>query len=151
MTKDDRNFNFETVQKRENPRINAISSPRRLSRNDPVEKRCHASVAATRASRTRSATGRRSHRPPRRHRFGLKPIHKTGGDRKRFGAEINHVKERSAERVSRSPGDVYCIIINYYNMSTRKFGFDICRSKHFNPGWTLVDTATKLAPSAKVV
>jgi hypothetical protein len=40
-------------------------------------------------------------------------------DGKRFGDEINHVKERSAEPVSCSPGDVCCIIINYYSISTK--------------------------------
>jgi hypothetical protein len=66
----------------------------------------------------------------------------TSGE-KRFGDEINYVKERSAERVSRSSGDVYCIIIHYYDMSTKKFkNYKISRNKHLNPGWTTATMAT---------
>jgi hypothetical protein len=40
-------------------------------------------------------------------------------DGKRFGDETHHVKERSAEPVSRSPGDACCII--NYNYNTASF------------------------------
>jgi hypothetical protein len=116
LTKDDQNFNFETVQKSKIPEFNAHSSQWRLSRNDavktavPCPSSCDAPSQRVKATPRRPADGpnptvrrgRRGHRPSQRHHFDLKPIPKTGGDGKRFGAEINHVKERSAEPVSRS-------------------------------------------------